>query len=187
VLKHPGVKKVVVVDIDELVVDTVREYFPDLCRGFEDSRTQLVIDDGANYLQNSTERFDVIIVDAFDPGGPIQSLSTQPFYEQLQAHLSEEGIVVIQTDSPTTNPEPLRQTLSAVSSLFESYRPYICSMPTLPEGMCSFCICSPKALDFSIRSADKAIAIEEQCSYYSRQIHEASFALPRYVRELVSA
>jgi spermidine synthase len=43
-------------------------------------RVTMVFDDGYHYLsRNDDEKFDVIIVDSYDPAGPVQSLETDDF------------------------------------------------------------------------------------------------------------
>ena len=43
----------------------------------------------------------MIIIDSFDPGGPVQSLETVDFQKVVAGRLAEDGIAVFQTDSPT--------------------------------------------------------------------------------------
>ncbi|MBD3240616.1 MAG: hypothetical protein GF331_08540, partial [Chitinivibrionales bacterium] len=80
VLKHACVESVTVVEIDELVTKTVSEHFASLRTGLVDSRTHVVFEDGCRYLEKSPDTFDVIIVDSYDPGGPVQSITSEPFY-----------------------------------------------------------------------------------------------------------
>ncbi|MEM6680129.1 MAG: polyamine aminopropyltransferase, partial [Pseudomonadota bacterium] len=71
VLRHPGVEHVTMVEIDEGVVTFAKEYLPSLSAGaFEDARLELVIADGAAFVQESSAEFDVIISDSTDPIGP---------------------------------------------------------------------------------------------------------------------
>lgn len=70
-LRHPGVGKVTMVEIDPTVVELSRKYLPGHSDGaFDDPRTDLVIADGLKYVAESDEKFDVIIVDSTDPIGP---------------------------------------------------------------------------------------------------------------------
>ena len=73
VLKHPSVESVTQVEIDRAVVDMCIEYFPKHSNGaFDDPRLNLVIDDGAAFIANNSEQFDVIITDSTDPIGPVK-------------------------------------------------------------------------------------------------------------------
>ena len=76
ILKYNNVEKVTIVEIDQLVHQTTCDYFPALGAGFNNPNTSLIIDDGYHYLSDTDELFDIILVDSYDPGGPVQSLET---------------------------------------------------------------------------------------------------------------
>ena len=100
VLKHPSVTRVVMVDIDQVVCDMCREQMPEWNAGvFEDPRLEVHYTDAYAYLQNSTETFDVIIMDIADPieAGPGYVLYTEEFYKYAVTKLSPEGVLVTQS------------------------------------------------------------------------------------------
>ena len=69
-LAHRSVEKVTMVDLDQQVVELCREHLPQHHRGaFDDGRTELVFDDARGFLENTDQRFDVMIMDLVDPGG----------------------------------------------------------------------------------------------------------------------
>jgi spermidine synthase len=69
VLKHPSVKRVVLVDIDRVVVERCRELMPEVNRGsYEDPRVKILYQDAAEYLEQAAH--DVVIVDLTAPVGP---------------------------------------------------------------------------------------------------------------------
>ncbi|MCK5179257.1 MAG: bis-aminopropyl spermidine synthase family protein, partial [Candidatus Omnitrophica bacterium] len=69
VLKH-RVKKVILVEIDEKVIKFSERYFPSLSKGaFRNSRVKIVIEDGAKFIRETKEKFDIVIVDSPDPVG----------------------------------------------------------------------------------------------------------------------
>lgn len=185
VLKHGAVESVVIVDIDKMVKDTVLKHFPLLAAGFEDKRVSVVIDDGYNYLKTTDREFDVIIVDSYDPGGPVQSLETADFHHVAAQRLKSDGIAVIQTDSPVVRPDFLRQTLSLISPLFAQAKPYICSFSSFPEGICSYVLCGRKEKSLERFDERRAAAIAEKCSYYNGDVHRGAFLLPQYLKKLV--
>lgn len=69
VLKHKQLEKVVMIDIDEVVVNECRKHLPSLSDGaFDDPRLELIIGDGIDYVKKAADgSFDVIIVDSTDP------------------------------------------------------------------------------------------------------------------------
>ena len=81
VLRHKTVEKVVLAEIDASVIALSKKYLPSLSKGaFDDPRLQVVIGDGAQFVKNSPERFDVIICDSTDPEGPGAVLFSEEFY-----------------------------------------------------------------------------------------------------------
>jgi hypothetical protein len=75
VLRHPGVTRAVMVDIDGELVGLCREWLPSFHAGaFDDPRTELVFADGRGWLAAQPDRdLDVIILDLPEPleeGGP---------------------------------------------------------------------------------------------------------------------
>lgn len=68
VLKHKSVKKVVLVEIDKMVVDASKQFFPQFSH-WSDPRLEVHFADGAKYLLEHQGQFDVIIVDSSDPVG----------------------------------------------------------------------------------------------------------------------
>ena len=56
VLRHPNVRRVVVVDIDPAVTEVARRHFPGLASAFDDPRVELVHVDGAKWVRDALER-----------------------------------------------------------------------------------------------------------------------------------
>lgn len=100
VLLHTGVEKVVMVDIDEVVVEFCKKHLDANKAAFSDKRLQVIISDARKELMESKENFDVIIGDLADPvyGGPCYQLYTQEFYETVvKQRLNPGGIFVTQS------------------------------------------------------------------------------------------
>ena len=83
VLRHPGVERAVMVDIDGELVDLCREHLSEMHQGaFDDPRADVVIGDALAYLREHAEPFDAIVIDLTDPSeaGPIGELYSEGFY-----------------------------------------------------------------------------------------------------------
>ena len=97
ILKHTSVRRVVLAEIDALVVDACRAHMPTLSAGaFDDARVELRIGDAFEYLAACDARFDIIIVDLCDPTGPATSLYNERSYALQKAALKPRGIVAFQ-------------------------------------------------------------------------------------------
>ena len=76
-------------EIDKKIADIATDYF-----GLPDSVT-VAVEDGRAYLAASKEKFDVIMVDAYqDITIPFQ-LSSVEFFNEVQAHLKPNGVMVV--------------------------------------------------------------------------------------------
>src|SRR5690625_5035041 len=101
VLKHPGVKEVIQVDIDERVTRLSERYFPELCRCNNDPRVRFHFGDGIRWLREAPAgSLDVILVDSTDPVGPAEGLFSRPFHESCLRALGGEGMLAQQSESP---------------------------------------------------------------------------------------
>ncbi|GMH42903.1 hypothetical protein BSKO_10825 [Bryopsis sp. KO-2023] len=138
VLKHKSVERCVMVDIDEVVCDVCSKELEENLAAFEDPRLDLIIDDAGGTLENSTEKFDVIIGDLADPvfGGPCYHLYTQDFYQRVvKSKLREGGIFVTQSGPAGVLScgevfSPINNTLSSV---FPTVIPYTQHMPSFAD------------------------------------------------------
>lgn len=80
-----------VVEIDPEVVDVARLHFK---LPADDERLTIHLDDGAEFIARSKQRFDLIMVDGFDENARTGMLDTLPFYLNCKAHLSATGLLV---------------------------------------------------------------------------------------------
>ncbi|MDR0305857.1 MAG: polyamine aminopropyltransferase [Chitinispirillales bacterium] len=185
VLKYPSVKRVIVVEIDSLVKETVENYIPAFATGFSDPRTEVVINDGYEYLKEAKQKFDLIVVDSYDPGGPVRSLETADFFNNAAAALTPQGIAVLQTDSPVIKADMIRQIITDTSASFKLRRSYICYLRTFPAGICSFLMVCNEEGSLDGFNSELYEQIAETCAYYNKEIHTGAFCLPENIRKVL--
>lgn len=187
-LRHQSVEHVTMVEIDAGVVDFSKEYLPMLSQGaFDDPRLNLVINDGALFMKENTEKFDVIIVDSTDPIGPGEVLFTDTFYGHAARALSEDGIIVTQNGVPFMQGDELTGTLRAFQALFADASCYLATIPTYAGGPMAFGWGSHSGKNRSVSLADLEshfAAAGFETDYYTPEVHKAAFALPGYVKKL---
>lgn len=101
ILKHKSIEEVVMVDIDQVCVDSCRKYLPHHNDGaFDDPRHKLIHDDAKKILEESEDgSWDIIILDLADPldGGPCYQLYTDSFYEMCRRKLTKDGLLITQS------------------------------------------------------------------------------------------
>ena len=98
-VKYPSLEKIIETELDEQVVRAARKYFRKVASGYQDPRVTLLFTDGYEYLDHTSERFDIIIVDLTDPIGPAKALFEEPFYRLCAERLTENGFLSAQTES----------------------------------------------------------------------------------------
>ncbi len=189
-LKHPSIKSVTVAEIDLAVVDIARKYLASVHRGaFDDPRVALKIEDGFAFVRNGTQKYDLIVLDLTDAGGPSLELYTPEFYRACAARLAPMGALTLHIASPVAHPERIRTGIASLRGAFPTVSPYLTSIP-LYGGMWMMACCSslldPKGL--SPLQVDRRIAQRglADLSYYNGDTHRAAFALPNFVRALIA-
>jgi spermidine synthase len=186
VVRHKNVKKVVMVEIDRAVVDLSKQYLPTLSNGaFDDPRLELVIADGAEFVKNTKERFDVIICDSTDPIGPGEVLFTQEFYGNCKQILKEKGIFVNQNGVPFLQTTEVKDTYQRRKNFFKDTGFYVASIPTYLGGFMALGYATDEKSyrKLSLKELRRRLEqIEGELKYYNPEIHRASFALPNFVK-----
>ncbi len=178
------------VEIDKAVVDMAREYLPRHSAGaFDDPRLELVIDDGMAFVKSCQETFNVIIVDSTDPIGPGEVLFTEDFYAQAKRCLAPGGVMVTQNGVPFFQPDELKNTHQRLQQHFADAGFYCAPIPTYYGGFMSlgWATDNPdlRRVSFDVLQA-RLPQVDMTCRYYNSEIHVASFALPQYMRDIIS-
>ncbi len=118
-LKHRSVERVVVVEVDKMVVDVAREYLTGICGdAWDDTRTELQVADGRKYIEESRERFDAIILDLTDPIGPSTSLYTREAYGYLRDRLTDSGLIATHAGGWFHHPKVTGSVVATLQSVF---------------------------------------------------------------------
>jgi spermidine synthase len=189
VLLHPSVDRALEVEIDVAVVEASRRYLPEISAGaYSDSRAELRIGDGARFLAETTERFDVILVDSTDPVGPAEALIGDQFLRDARQALAPGGLMAMQSGSPLTQPNEWLATVQAFRRTFRIVRPYLGWVPIYPGVVWSWVIGSDEVDPLSIDELSinrRLDAMPEQLRVYNPAWHRAAFALPTFLQRLV--
>jgi spermidine synthase len=188
-LKYRSMRSVTLVELDGAVVDIARKYFASVHRGaLDDPRLTLHVQDGLAFVRDSAERYDLIVLDLTDPGGPSEPLYTEAFYRACAARLRPGGALTLHIASPVAHPTRIREGLARLSAAFPVVVPYLTSIP-LYGGLwmmaCASDRLDPRALDeaeVDRRIAERGVA---DLQYYNGATHVAATALPNFVRALV--
>ena len=178
VLKHKSVESVTMVEIDGVVVEASKKFIAQTASQLEDPRVTLKIQDGVKFMKESTEIFDVIIVDSSEPIGPATPLFNVEFYRDIDSRLSENGIVVSQGESPYYDMKMQKVLVKILAEVFPKVHIYnYCNM-SYPSGLWSFTFASKGLCPF--RDFDPK-RVQQTFQYYSPEIHWGAFMLPQFM------
>ncbi len=181
VVRHPGVSKGILVEIDEEVVQASRDFFPEHSCSFNSSKAQLIIADGIQFIKDHKNTFDVVIVDSTEPVGPAQALFSSAFYESVFQALKDDGILVVQSESPFFNEDVIKMAYGGINKFFPITRLYLAAIPTYPSGLWSFTVGSKRY------DPEKPVFTGElDFKYYTPEIHQAAFKLPAFVKKIIA-
>ncbi|MBI3992194.1 MAG: polyamine aminopropyltransferase [Candidatus Lambdaproteobacteria bacterium] len=180
-LRHTALRSVTLVEIDGMVLDVSRRFFPEVAAGLDDPRARIVVGDGFDHLQQSAHSYDVILVDSIDPVGAAVKLFGPEFHALVARALRPGGVAALQTESPFYHLPVLRDSCDSLGTQFAHVAPYLANIPTYPAGVWSFTFASN---DVDPRTAIPTFEAEflAGLNYFSPEIFRAAFALPRYIR-----
>jgi spermidine synthase len=137
VLRYPGVESVTLVELD-----------PNMTRLFSTHATLARLNDGAlaspkvkvvntdafQWLQQTQEMFDVIVVDFPDPTNfAIGKLYTTSFYALMEQRLSASGYAVVQTTSPLVARQSFWTVVATLEAVGLQAAPYHAHVPSFGE------------------------------------------------------
>jgi len=185
--RYPTIKRIDLVEIDELVVEVSKKFLPTTSCSFDDPRINFYYEDGVKFVRSKTDIYDVIIVDSTDPFGPGEGLFTKEFYGSCFNALREDGIMVNQHESPfyAEDAAAMQRSHRRIVESFPISRVYQAHIPTYPSGHWLFGFASKKYHPVKDYNATKWNMLGLTMRYYTPQLHVGSFALPRYVEELL--
>ncbi|MGB3486859.1 MAG: polyamine aminopropyltransferase [Xanthobacteraceae bacterium] len=183
VLKHPGITRVVQVEIDAQVVRFARNHFAEFnAAAFVDPRFVIEIADGAAFVAATDQRFDVILIDSTDPIGAGAVLFTKSFYAGLRRCLRPGGIVVTQSGVPFVQRDEFTIAIRNLARVFPIADCYVLATPSYAGGHMAL---GWGSLDRDPRDPPPEILAERASilatRYYTPEVHRAAFALPRYI------
>jgi spermidine synthase len=188
ILKHPSVKKIVLAELDPVVLEVSRQYLSNIHKGaLDDPRLEVRLGDGMETVRNCAEKFDLIVLDLTDPDTPAFHLYSEDFFALCRERLAPGGIMTMHLGTPVYAPNTVRKNAAALRRVFKQVHAMSLFIPLYGSlwclGVASDSV-NPRLL------ATEAIAqrMRERklgsLRVYNAEFHQALFALPTFVREL---
>jgi spermidine synthase len=137
ILKYPSVQVVTLVELDPQMTSLfAREPLLTSLNGnaLNDQRVKVVNADAFKWLEQSTESFDVIVVDFPDPSNfSLGKLYTDHFYGLLDARLAASGYAVVQSTSPLVARKSFWTVVQTMEAVGLKTAPYHANVPSFGE------------------------------------------------------
>jgi spermidine synthase len=189
ILRYRTIRRALMVDIDDAVVEWCRRLLPEMHRGsFDDPRTELRHEDARAYLEQTNERFDLIVIDLTEPleEGPACLLFTKEFYELISSRLSPDGVMTMQAGMTKVNEldffTSVARTLRTVFPVVAPYQTFVSAFGT-PWG---FIVTSKGEDPRSVTPEEVDRRVRERVTgellYWDGQTHRHVFSLPKFLR-----
>jgi spermidine synthase len=186
--KHPSVRRIVMAELDQAVIDISKRYLGAIHRGaFDDPRLTVRIGDGLDFVQSTQERFDLIVLDLTDPDTPAFHLYSEQFFRMCRAILNPGGMLTLHLGSPVFQQSTVRKNADNLRKVFAQVHPMALYIPLYGSLWC-LAVASDTANPRAVGADLIAVRMRERgltdLQYYNAELHGALFSLPNFVRDL---
>ncbi|MBP7212360.1 polyamine aminopropyltransferase [bacterium] len=185
VLKHDTVEKAVLCDIDGMVIDACKKYLPSVAGELDNPKVEVHVADAIEFVKDKKDMYDIVLIDSTDPMGPGEGLFTEEFYTNVKNSLKKGGIMVAQSESPVVNKSEIKKMYDLLKKVFPITSTYTSPIPTYPGGYWAWAYCSVDVEPLSYIDERRCAEITKKCKIYNKEYHQARFALPNFLKELV--
>lgn len=186
VMKHSTVTRAKLVEIDPLVIEKSKQFLSFVSCEMDNPRVEVIIQDGIQYVKPYTGIFDVILIDSTDPVGPATGLYQKEFFQDVHKALKDDGIMVAQSESPFFDQQIVRELYTTLKPLFPIRKMYLAPVPSYPSGLWSFVFCSKKYDPILDNRCEDLQRLNLNMRYYNEAVHQAAFAIPNFIQELIA-
>jgi spermidine synthase len=142
VLKHPGIERVYLLELDEEIVQVARKHYEVARQTLADPRVEVRPRDAFESIAELHGELDVIMVDLTDPIGPAARLFEDEFYRLCEESLRPDGMLVAQTESIHFHPDVARDCFTTLSNRFAHCGMLWGAIATYPGAFWTFAFAS---------------------------------------------
>lgn len=124
------------------------------------------------------------MIDSTDPMGPGEGLFTDEFYTNVKNSLKKVVLWLLNLNHllPKKN---LYKNVYSIEKVFPTVATYTSNIPTYPGGYWAWAFCSVDVKPLEYYNDERAAEIIPTCKIYNKEYHNARFALPNYLKELL--
>lgn len=176
-LKHNGVMKIDVVDIDSMMffLAKTNPYITEINRHAAlHPKVNLIAEDAFTFLNLNTDPYDVIIADLPDPSSEaLARLYSRQFFLMVSRNLTTSGVFVTQSGEIYFSNTVFSCIHNTLAGVFADVKPYHVYIPSF--GDWGFVVASPQALSAPARPVPPGLR------YLTDDLMSYSFVLPKDV------
>jgi spermidine synthase len=140
VLKHPGIERVYLLELDEEVVEVARKHFEPARLALADPRVEVRPGDAFGSVAELHGDLDVVMVDLTDPIGAAARLFSEEFYALCASALRDDGMLVAQTESVHFHADTVRSCYRALTRQFAQTELLWGAVATYPGAFWTFAV-----------------------------------------------
>ncbi len=117
---YPSIKRIVICEIEQLVPKFVAPKFENENYGvINDTRTEVIYDDGRHYINTTKEKFDIITSDPIDPWiKGSATLYTEEYFTICKKHLNPGGVMTLWIPFYESSSESVKSLVATFFNVF---------------------------------------------------------------------
>ncbi len=186
-VKRPDLERIVLAELDGAVIEVARKWFPSLTKGLDDPRVEIRVGDGAAYLADQENAFDLVIIDSTDvcdeavDSEVASPLATDAFYASLKRALRPGGVAAQVLGSPVFYRDSLARLLHRLDGLWPHFKPMLVAYPFYITGDWA---CGLMSVDAPLNPTDFPLPANN-LRYANAAVAAGALALPNEVRTML--
>ena len=192
-LRCGDVKRATMVDIDAQVIEVSKRFLPEWSAGaFDDPRANVVVGDALAYLRERDDKYGTIVSDLTEPleDSPSHPLFNDDVFALIKSRLLPGGVYALQASTAGVHNAALHCKMArTLRKHYAHVASFFTHVPAFDTDW-AFLACSDTvdlaALD-STRVDAYCATLRGDSFFYDAQTHRRLFALPLYLRRMLSA
>ncbi len=133
------INSVTMVEIDNDVIETSKQFFPQIAAEFNNPKLNLLVQDALAFIKSAPNQYyDLVLCDSTDPVGFAAGLIETEFYEDIRRVLKEDGIFCAQSGSPFFHADELETAQRNLAKVFPEQHTYYSPMIVYPGTIWSY-------------------------------------------------
>lgn len=185
--KHADIERIDLVEIDERVIEVSKIYFPDCTSGLSDPRVRVLPEDGFAFIKRAKKEYDIIVVDSTDPVDFASGLFTDEFYQDVYNALTDEGIMMNQTENPFLDEFGIRNIYNNMRKVFPIVNSFSAPMLIYPGVYWTFGFSSKKyrPTDIDVAKMSRMTTLQRSLKWYNMDWHRGAFAISNFHKNMI--